>query len=151
MLAALTSKKESNLLKYILVILSTLLACKVYSETIFEGIEQAVINTPITVIAKNKSVNISKTDNGFTALVSAEVVQTIKGTLSGDFNYVIVGQPGDEPSINNKEILISLCKDQGKLYHAGVGTEFKATKQAITQAKNVAKNNKSSSGFTYCN
>ncbi|MGF1689548.1 hypothetical protein L4C36_23315 [Photobacterium japonica] len=119
-----------------------------------EALHKAVVSTPYSAIVKHTDVTVHELpEDKYISihLYEADVIDTIRGEVRDNILYTVVVGRGEEATIDDSPVIVTLCPHDDKFYWPGVGSQFDANYDLIEVAKNTAANvDKDQSQFSHC-
>ena len=107
-------------------------------EAISPYLLSAVAETPYSAVIRHTDAKAIEGTDGSQHTYYAEVVDTIRGEHRERIHYVMSAEPDEAVSLDDAEVLITLCINNDGYYWPGTGAQFPADKQLIQLAKNHA-------------
>lgn len=107
-------------------------------EAISPYLLSAVAETPYSAVIRHTDAKVIEGTDGSQHIYYAEVVDTIRGEHRERIHYVMSAEPDEAVSLDDAEVLITLCINNDGYYWPGTGAQFPADKQLIQRAKNHA-------------
>jgi hypothetical protein len=99
-----------------------------------------VQGSPYVAVVQHLSVSVSRTKKSEdTHRYKARVLETIRGPKLSEISYVMSTEPGETAGVDKKQVIITLCRDQGGYYWPGVGSDFPSTPETLAVAREAAK------------
>ncbi|UXD89455.1 hypothetical protein HUF19_15535 [Thalassolituus hydrocarboniclasticus] len=107
-------------------------------EAISPYLLSAVAETPYSAVIRHTDAKVIEGTDGSQHIYYAEVVDTIRGVHRNRIHYSMSAEPDEALSLDDAEVLITLCINNDGYYWPGTGAQFPADKQLIQRAKNHA-------------
>ncbi|MCT7359937.1 hypothetical protein [Thalassolituus pacificus] len=105
-------------------------------EAISPYLLSAVAETPYSAVIRHTEAKVIEGTDGSQHLYYAEVTDTIRGEHRDRIHYVMSAEPDEALSLDDAEVLITLCINDDGFYWPGTGAQFPAHEQLIQRAKN---------------
>ncbi len=105
-------------------------------EAISPYLLSAVAETPYSAVIRHTDAKVIEGTDGSQHMYYAEVVDTIRGEHRNRIHYSMWAEADEAVSLDDAEVLITLCKNDDGYYWPGTGAQFPADKQLIQRAKN---------------
>ena len=120
-------------------------------EAISPYLLSAVAETPYSAVIRHTEAKVIEGTDGSQHLYYAEVTDTIRGEHRDRIHYVMSAEPDEALSLDDAEVLITLCINDDGFYWPGTGAQFPAHEQLIQRAKNhVLSASTNQSHFSQC-
>lgn len=120
-------------------------------EAISPYLLNAVAETPYSAVIRHTDAKVIEGTDGSQHLYYAEVTDTIRGEHRDRIHYVMSAEPEEALSLDDAEVLITLCINDDGFYWPGTGAQFPAHEQLIQRAKNhVLSASTNQSHFSQC-
>ena len=120
-------------------------------EAISPYLLSAVAETPYSAVIRHTDAKVIEGTDGSQHLFYAEVINTIRGEHRDRIHYVMSAEPDEALSLDDAEVLITLCINDDGFYWPGTGAQFPAHEQLIQRAKNhVLSASTNQSHFSQC-
>ncbi|PHS62694.1 MAG: hypothetical protein COB09_14240 [Thalassobium sp.] len=124
---------------------------QVQIEAISPYLLNAVAETPYSAVIRHTDAKVIEGTDGSQHLYYAEVTDTIRGEHRDRIHYVMSAEPDEALSLDDAEVLITLCINDDGFYWPGTGAQFPAHEQLIQRAKNhVLSASTNQSHFSQC-
>ena len=124
---------------------------QVQIEAISPYLLSAVAETPYSAVIRHTDAKVIEGTDGSQHLYYAEVIDTIRGEHRDRIHYVMSAEPDEALSLDDAEVLITLCINDDGFYWPGTGAQFPAHEQLIQRAKNhVLSASTNQSHFSQC-
>lgn len=120
-------------------------------EAISPYLLSAVAETPYSAVIRHTDAKVIEGTDGSQHLYYAEVTDTIRGEHRDRIHYAMSAEPDEALSLDDAEVLITLCINDDGFYWPGTGAQFPAHEQLIQRAKNhVLSASTNQSHFSQC-
>ena len=120
-------------------------------EAISPYLLNAVAETPYSAVIRHTDAKVIEGTDGSQHLFYAEVINTIRGEHRDRIHYAMSTEPDEALSLDDAEVLITLCINDDGFYWPGTGAQFPAHEQLIQRAKNhVLSASTNQSHFSQC-
>lgn len=120
-------------------------------EAISPYLLSAVAETPYSAVIRHTDAKVIEGTDGSQHLFYAEVINTIRGEHRDRIHYAMSAEPDEALSLDDAEVLITLCINDDGFYWPGTGAQFPAHEQLIQRAKNhVLSASTNQSHFSQC-
>jgi hypothetical protein len=120
-------------------------------EAISPYLLNAVAETPYSAVIRHTDAKVIEGTDGSQHLYYAEVTDTIRGEHRDRIHYAMSAEPDEALSLDDAEVLITLCINDDGFYWPGTGAQFPAHEQLIQRAKNhVLSASTNQSHFSQC-
>ena len=118
------------------------------------ALSEAVVSTPYSAIVKHTYVEVFPVPDDETSskhVYHADVIDTIRGEEREKILYTVVVERGEEATIDDSPVIVTLCPYDENFYWPGVGSQFDANYDLVEIAKDTVVNvDKDQSQFSHC-
>ncbi|GLR03213.1 hypothetical protein GCM10007906_08000 [Vibrio hyugaensis] len=116
-----------------------------------EPLRIAVSQTPYSAVLQLTSFEEVEQGGDAYYKIQAEVLEDIRGNSSSHIYFNMHAEMGDEPNLDTAPVIITLCHDEQGFFWPSTGSEFMASKQNVSIAKDVAEHlNVKQISFSHC-
>lgn len=120
-------------------------------EAISPYLLSAVAETPYSAVIRHTDAKVIEGTDDSQHIFYAEVIDTIRGERRDRIHYAMSAEPDEALSLDDAEVLITLCINDDGFYWPGTGAQFPAHEQLIQRAKNhVLSASTNQSHFSQC-